>query len=73
MSSPPPRLAPTVALAVLWVALYLLYLSVKPAPVASPTGRDGAATTTTSVTSEGSGEGKVSRRAVPAEVPDRTR
>jgi hypothetical protein len=48
MPSPPPRLAPTVALAVLWVALYLLYLSVKPqAPASSE--RDGPATTTTSL------------------------
>ena len=73
MPSPPPRLAPTVALAVLWLALYLLYLSVKPQPVATPTGRDGRAPTTTSVTSEGSGEGEVSRRAVPAGVPDQAR
>ena len=48
MPSPPPRLAPTVALAVLWLALYLLYLSVKPEAPASPE-RDGATTTTTSL------------------------
>jgi hypothetical protein len=68
MSSPPPRLVPTVVLAALWVALYLLYLSVKPEP---PAGRDGQTTTTTSVTGPGGGEEELSRAAIPARVPDR--
>jgi hypothetical protein len=69
MPSPPPRLIPTVLLAALWVALYLLYLSVKPDPPA-PAGRDGQATTTTSVTKPGRGEGELSLPAVRARVPD---
>ncbi len=32
MPSPPPRLGPTLLLAVAWVALYLLYLAVSPEP-----------------------------------------
>ena len=46
MASPPPRLAPTLALAVAWLALYLVYLAVKPDPPASP---ETATTTTTEV------------------------
>jgi hypothetical protein len=55
MPAPPPRLVPTVVLAALWVALYLLYLSVKPEPPAAPE-RDGRATTTTSVTNPAEGD-----------------
>jgi hypothetical protein len=72
MPSSPPRLAPTVALAVLWVALYLLYLSVKPEPPASPE-RDGRATTTTSLATRGEGDEPVSRAGVPAPAPGRAR
>ncbi|MGH8973843.1 MAG: hypothetical protein ACRD0C_11655 [Acidimicrobiia bacterium] len=72
MPTPPPRLAPTVALAVLWVALYLLYLSVKPEAPASPE-RDGRATTTTSSITRGGGDEAVSRAGVPARAPGRVR
>jgi hypothetical protein len=71
MPAPPPRLVPTVVLAALWVALYLLYLSVKPEPPVSD-GRDGRATTTTSVTSPAEGDRELSRPVVRAPVPDRT-
>jgi len=46
MPAPPPRLVPTLALAVLWVALYLLWLAVKPSEPAPPD-RTTATTTTT--------------------------
>ncbi|MGH9003534.1 MAG: hypothetical protein ACRDYV_10430 [Acidimicrobiia bacterium] len=69
MPSPPPRLAPTVALAALWVALYLLYLSVKPDAPATPSGRDGRTTTTTSVTAPGGDDQEISRPAVPESAP----
>ncbi len=72
MPRPPPRLAPTVALAALWLALYLLYLTVKPEPPATPE-RDGRATTTTSVTTQRGVEKGLSRPVVPAAVPDRSR
>ena len=71
MPSPPPRLAPTIVLAVLWVALYLFYLAVKPEPPAASNGRNGP--TTTSVTNR-SGDGEdVSRAGVPARAPVRVR
>lgn len=69
MPSPPPRLVPTVVLAALWLALYLLYLSVKPEPPV-PSGRDGQVTTTTAVTSPVGGEEELSLPAVLAPVPD---
>jgi hypothetical protein len=45
-----PRLVPTLALAALWLALYFLWVAVRPAPPATttrPTGRSSATTTTT--------------------------
>ncbi|MDQ3945013.1 MAG: hypothetical protein M3357_07680 [Actinomycetota bacterium] len=69
MPNPPPRLLPTVALAALWLALYLLYLSVKPDPPAQPERDQTATTTTTSVTSGGGGEEELSRPGVPARAP----
>lgn len=66
MPSPPPRLVPTVVLAAAWVALYLLYLAVKPDPPAPSNGRT---TTTTSATSPTGGEEGLSLPAVPAPVP----
>ena len=79
MPGPPPRLVPTIVLAALWVALYLLYLSVKPDPPAPPSEREGRVTTTTSsaaprtpgpVTSAGRGKEELSLRAAPARAPD---
>jgi hypothetical protein len=46
----PPRLLPTLALAALWLALYFLWVAVRPTPPATttrPTGRSAATTTTT--------------------------
>ncbi len=46
----PPRLLPTLALAALWLALYFLWVAVRPTPPATttrPTGRPAATTTTT--------------------------
>ncbi len=71
MPSPPPRLAPTVALAILWVALYLLYLTVKPEPPAPPE-RDRKATTTTSSVIGKNGD-DVSRAVVRERAPVPTR
>ena len=48
MPSPPPRLGPTVALALAWVALYLIFLAVKPDPPEDPS-RPATTTTTTQV------------------------
>jgi hypothetical protein len=50
MSRTPPRFLPTVALAALWLALYFLWLAVRPESVVVVTrqsGRPAAATTTT--------------------------
>ena len=47
MTTRPPRLAPTLALAVVWVMLYLLYLAWKPEPPAPP--QRSPVTTTTDV------------------------
>ena len=49
MPSKPPRFLPTLALAALWLALYFLWVAVRPEPVvtARPTG--GSPTTTTTV------------------------
>jgi hypothetical protein len=54
MPPKPPRFLPTVALAVLWLALYFLWLAVRPDPAAvtQPPERPtpASATTTTSTT-----------------------
>jgi hypothetical protein len=46
MPSKPPRLLPTLALIALWLALYFLWVVVRPNEPAAPT-RSGATTTTT--------------------------
>ena len=50
MVQKPPRLLPTLALAALWLALYFLWLAVRPtgpAPITRQTGRSSVTTTTT--------------------------
>ena len=50
MQPKPPRFLPTLALAVLWLALYFLWVAVRPTPPATPTrptGRSASTTTTT--------------------------
>ena len=51
MPSQPPRFLPTVALAVLWLVLYFVWIAVRPEPVTTtptrPSGRSATTTTTT--------------------------
>jgi hypothetical protein len=49
MPRKPPRFLPTVALAALWLALYFLWIAVRPDPLAvtQPPGRPASSTTTT--------------------------
>jgi hypothetical protein len=47
MVSKPPRFLPTVALALLWVALYFLWLAVRPDPAATTRPTPLSTTTTT--------------------------
>jgi len=47
MHPKPPRLLPTLALAVLWLAVYFLWVAVRPVPPAASTRPARAATTTT--------------------------
>jgi len=51
MPSKPPRFLPTVALAVLWLVLYFVWVAVRPQPPATtisrPAGRSAPTTTTT--------------------------
>ena len=52
MPSKPPRFLPTVALAVLWVALYFVWVAVRPTEPTTATqipGRTATSTTTTTV------------------------
>jgi hypothetical protein len=49
MPAPAPRLGPTLALVVLWVALYLLWVAVKPSEPAPPDRTTATTTTTTKV------------------------
>jgi hypothetical protein len=46
MASPPPRMGPTLVLAALWLALYLLWLGLRPQPPA-PVEEPAVTTTTT--------------------------
>lgn len=53
MPSQPPRFLPTVALAVVWVLLYFVWVAVRPEPPATtvrPGGRVVTTTTTTTTT-----------------------
>ena len=53
MRQQPPRFLPTVALAVLWLVLYFVWVAVRPTPPAAttsnsrPSGRSATTTTTT--------------------------
>jgi hypothetical protein len=52
MVSKPPRLLPTLALAALWIAFYVLWLAVRPTDPAvtpRPAGQSSTTTTTTAV------------------------
>ena len=49
MPPKPPRLLPTLGLAVLWLLLYFLWLAVRPEPVATTRPATGRATTTTTI------------------------
>ncbi|HET9770591.1 MAG TPA: hypothetical protein VFS16_06865 [Acidimicrobiia bacterium] len=51
MPRQPPRFLPTVALAVLWIALYFVWIAVRPQPavVTRQSGRPASATTSTTV------------------------
>ena len=49
MPAPTPRLVPTLALIVLWVALYLLWVAVKPSEPVPPDRTTATTTTTTTV------------------------
>ena len=50
MPSQPPRFLPTVALAVLWVVLYLVWVAVRPTPPVAPTSRPAGRSATTTTT-----------------------
>jgi hypothetical protein len=51
MQSKPPRFLPTLALAVLWLAIYFLWVAVRPAPEpATPTRPTKGSVTTTTTT-----------------------
>jgi hypothetical protein len=52
MARQPPRFLPTVALAMLWIALYFVWIAVRPEPasVTRQSGRPAPATATTSTT-----------------------
>ena len=47
MPSKPPRFVPTVALAVLWVLLYFVWVAVRPDPPTARPARGSVTTTTT--------------------------
>ena len=50
MVSKPPRFLPTLALAVVWVLLYFVWVAVRPTPpVTTPTRSTRASTTTTTI------------------------
>jgi len=51
MPNQPPRFLPTLALAVLWLVLYFVWLAVRPEPhPATPTRQTGRTATTTTTT-----------------------
>ena len=50
MPSKPPRLAPTLALAVLWVALYFVWVAVRPTEPTTATQTKGRTATTSTTT-----------------------
>jgi hypothetical protein len=50
MASKPPRFLPTLALAVLWVALYFVWVAVRPTETATTTARNPGRTATTTTT-----------------------
>ena len=52
MPGTPPRLAPTLALAVTWLAVYLLWLAVKPDGEVKTTTKPGTVVSTTATTAK---------------------
>ena len=52
MPSKPPRFLPTLGLAVVWVAVYFLWVAVRPTADPAPTTRPSKGATTTTTTTE---------------------